>query len=155
MVSQIAQRAVPVRVGCAHREHFAELVIGNRDRKAGAAGGAVLDAAQANVEITARCRGIDARETDLDEARRPAETRREQLRDLDVEANDMRRIIRICLDVRRSAFGITTPPKNIGGLSARGAWQQERKTHEYRTTEGHRCQVTGYREFKPVRNESQ
>ena len=77
VAAEIAQGAVLVRVRRPHGQHFAELVVRNGDREPGAARRTVLDAAQPDVEITARRRGIDAGEADLNEARRPFKARRE------------------------------------------------------------------------------
>src|SRR5205807_1780143 len=82
--AQIFQAPIAVAVYGANRQHFAELVIGNRQRKPRAPGVAVLDAAQADVEVAARRGCVDRRETNLDEARRAPETGGKQLRDLDV-----------------------------------------------------------------------
>ena len=109
LASQIGQRAEAARIGRAHGQHLAELVVGYRDREARAPGRAVLDPAQGDVEIPARDRRVDTREPGLDESRSAAEAGGEQLRDLHVEADDARGIGRVGLDVRRAALGVTAP----------------------------------------------
>ena len=58
--AQVGQRAEPGAVGVAHGEDLAELVVRNRDRQPGAPRRAVLDAAQADVEVAARGGGVEA-----------------------------------------------------------------------------------------------
>ena len=73
----------------------------------------VLDAAQADVEVAALRRLIERGERDLHELRRAAELARDQLRDLDVEADDLRRIARVGFDKRRAAFGVAAPAQGL------------------------------------------
>ena len=125
-----AERPEPVLVGRSNGQHFAELVVRNRDREARAASRAVFDAAQADVEVAARRSRIDAREANLDEARRAPKRGCQQLCDVDVEPDDARRIVRIRLDERRAAFGIAAPSQLRRGLRTSCGWTQ-RKAHEY------------------------
>ena len=50
-------------------------------------------------------------ELDLDESRRAVERARDELRDLDIEADDLARVARVGLDERRAALGVTAPAK--------------------------------------------
>ena len=104
---------------CPHREDLAELVVGNRDRQAGAARGRVFDAAQADVEVAARGGRVEAREADLDEPRRAAEPIARAAARFHLEADDPRRIVRVGLDERRAAFGIAAPAQLRDGLRRR------------------------------------
>ena len=91
--AKIGQRAEAIAIRVANGEDFAELVVGNRDGQARAARRTVLDAAQPDVEIAACGGRVEARETDLHESRHAAKPAGEQLRDLDVESHDTRRVI--------------------------------------------------------------
>src|SRR2546425_3812934 len=85
--AQVGERAIFLRVRGTDREYLAKLVVGNRHREARTPGGAVLDAAEADVEVTARGGRVDAREADLDEASGAPESLGQQLRDSHVETN--------------------------------------------------------------------
>ena len=104
----------------ADREDLAKLVVRDGDSQAGAAGGAVLDPAQADVEVAARGGRVEGREADLHEARNAAESVGEELRDLDIEADDARGVGRIGFDERRAAFGVTTPAQFLARLGSDG-----------------------------------
>ena len=121
--AQIGERAKLSGVGRADAQHLAKLIIRKGDRVAGAPRRRVLDAAQADVGVAARDRLIDRCKGDLDEARLAAQPPRDQLGDLDVEADDARRVGRVGLDVtarrprRRPPIG--SPPE-----IAPKAWQR-------------------------------
>jgi hypothetical protein len=106
---QILERAVSLAIPGAHGENFAELVIRDGDGEPGLAGGCVLEAAQADVEIAPDDGGVEAREPNLDETGCPAQLAREQRRDLDVEPDDARRIAWIGFDKWRASLGVAAP----------------------------------------------
>ena len=142
---EIAERPEPVLVRRSNGQHFAELVVWNRDREARAASRAVFDAAQADVEVTARRSRIDAREANLDEARRSPRADASSCATSTSNPTTRERIVRIRLDVRRATFGITAPSQLRRGLRT-GCGGTQRKAHEYdQTLEGHRRRGTGYR----------
>ena len=80
---------IPSCVGIAHGEHFAECVVGNRRRERGSACGRVFDAAQADIGVAARDRLIDGGEGDEDESGLTVEATRDQVGDLDIEADEL------------------------------------------------------------------
>ena len=104
--AQIGERAEARGVARPHGQHFAEFVVGDGDGERRASRRRVLDAAHPDVEVAARHRGVDR--GDLDEPRRPPEPR-DELGDLDVEADHARRVVRVGLDVRRAAFRVAAP----------------------------------------------
>ncbi len=113
LVAQIRQRPEPRRIGVAYGEDFAEFVIRHGHRMRRPACRRVLDAAQADVGVTARDRLIDLPEVDVHEFRPPAEAASHQRGDFDVEADEIVRARRVGLDERRAAFGIASPAKDL------------------------------------------
>ena len=107
--AQILERAQPPGVLGSHRQHLAELVIGNGDGERRSPRRRVLDAAQPDIRVAARDRLIDRREGDHDESRRTAHAARDERRDLDVEADDLLGIGGIGLDERRAALRVAGP----------------------------------------------
>ena len=85
--AQIGERAEARHVCGPHAQHFAEFVVGNRQRQRRSARQRVLDAAQADVRIAPGDGLVDRREHDLNELRRAPEAAREQASDLDVETD--------------------------------------------------------------------
>ena len=107
--AQVGERTELSGVRRADAQHLAKLIIRKRHRVAGPARGRVFDAAQSDVGVAAGDGLIDRRERDLDEAGLAAESSRDELGDLDIEADDARRVGGIGLDIRRAAFGVTGP----------------------------------------------
>jgi len=91
----------------------------------------VLDAAQADVGVTAGNRLVDLAKIDVDELGPAAEPARHQRRDLDVEANEIVGSGRIGLDERRAPFGVARPAKDRGlllaGLAVAGPGGRKRR----------------------------
>ena len=106
---EVFERAESVAVGVANAQHLAELVVGDGDRHRRAAGRRVLDAAQPDLGVAARHRLVDGGVLDDHELRRPPESARDQLRDLDVEPDHRLGVARARLDERRSSFGVAGP----------------------------------------------
>jgi hypothetical protein len=130
---QVLERAIAITIALPHRQDLAKLVIRDGDGEAGAAGGAVLDATQSDVEVAACRRCIEARERDLHEPGYAAEPLSEQLRDVDVETDDPGRIRRVGLHEGRTAFGVAAPPQLRSWLRL-GDRRTNRKTHEPQDT---------------------
>ncbi len=125
---QIGERAIALAIAVADGEHFAELVIRDAGSERLAPRRNVFDAAQADVEVAALRGLIERGELHLQELRRPAKLAGDQLRDLDVEANELRGIARVGLDERRAAFGIAAPAQDL--LRAERRSGSEREQHE-------------------------
>ena len=66
-----------------------------------------------------------------DEARNPAESTREQLRDLDVKPHDARRVIGIRLDKRRASLRVAAPPKLHLRLRGKAPCSHERGNDDH------------------------
>ena len=113
---KIGERAKLSGVRRADTQHLAKLIIRKGDRVAGPPRGRVFDAAQPDVGVASGNGLIDRRERDLDEAGLAAESGCDELGDLDIEADDARRVGRIGLDIRRAAFGIAGPAEKRRGL---------------------------------------
>ena len=110
---EIGKRAITAAIAFAHRDHFSELVIRDAGSKRLAPRRNVFDAAQSDLEV-APLRGLIERgELHLQELRCPAKLAGDQLRDLDVKANELRGIARVGLDERRAAFGIAAPAEDL------------------------------------------
>ena len=133
---QIRERAEARRVGGAHREHLAKLVVRQRHGERRATRRRVLDAVERDVEVAARGGLVERCERDLDELRRATELLRDQLGDLDVEALHSLGMLRVGFDVRRAAFRIPCPPKRRRLLSSTFA-RRERKRDDDRGRERH------------------
>ena len=110
---QIGERAIAIAIAVANREHFAEFVIRDAGGERLAPRRNVFDAAQADVEVASLRGLIERRELHLQELRRAAQLSRDQLGDLDVEADQLRGIARIGFNERRAAFGIAAPPQRL------------------------------------------
>jgi hypothetical protein len=94
----------------------------------------VLEPAQPDVEVAARDGGVEAGERDLHEARRAAKLASDERGNLDVEADDARRVGRIGFDERRAAFGVAAPAElGRGGLCRRT--RRKRRDEEKRQTD--------------------
>jgi hypothetical protein len=85
--AQVGERAEALAVGLPHGEHLAELVVRDAGRQGGAARRDVFDAAQADVEVAAPRGLVEAAEGHLHELRACARLARDELGDLDVEAD--------------------------------------------------------------------
>jgi hypothetical protein len=72
---------------------------------------ACLDAAEADVEIAADGRLVELSEGDLDELRSASELESDELRDLDVEADELRRVVGLA-SMNAPALGV--PARRIG-----------------------------------------
>ena len=118
--AEIGEGAQRRRVGVADAEHLAEFVVRHRDREHRPPRRRVFEAAQADVGVAADDRLHDRREGDRDEFRRPSEPPRDQVRDLDVEADEAIGLPRIRFDERRAAFGIARPAKDFGRFCGAG-----------------------------------
>src|SRR5438034_1398898 len=79
--------------------------------RSGAPGGRILDAAEADIRVAARDGLIDRVERHELEARRPPDTARDEICDLDVEADERVWMRRVGLDKWSAALGIAGPPK--------------------------------------------
>ena len=101
-------------------QHLAKLIIRKRDRVAGPARGRVFDAAQPDVGVAPGNRLIDRRERNLDKAGLAAESARDELGDLDIEADDASRVGGIGFDIRRTALGVAGPSENWSGSVKKG-----------------------------------
>ena len=110
--AQIRERAEALAVGGAHREHLAKLVVRHARGDHRAARRRVLDAVEPDVEVAAHGGLVERCERDLDELRRATELLSDQLRDLDVEADELRRILGVRLHERRPALGVAAPAKD-------------------------------------------
>jgi hypothetical protein len=131
--AQILERTVASGVTLAYGEDLAKLEIGDGDGQAGAARCAILDATQTDVEVAASRRRVEARESDLHEARYAAEPFGEQLRDVDVETDDAGWIGGVGLNEGRTAFGVAAPAQLRSWLRT-GHRGSKRKTHEPQDT---------------------
>src|SRR6185503_11113432 len=69
----------------------------------------VLEAVESDVEVAALERRHQIRPVVLNEPRLHAEPARDRLRDVDLEADDLRRIVRILVKVRLAALQIGAP----------------------------------------------
>jgi hypothetical protein len=107
--------------------------VGGCRGNAGPPGRRVFDAAQPEVEVAARDRLVELREGDLDELRRPAERTRDELGNLDVQADQMRRIAAIGLDERRAPLGIAAPAERRLRLNRQRTGAEKQRTREYRS----------------------
>ena len=112
--AQIGERAKPVAIGVAHREHLAELgSTGSLAASAARRAGRVLDAAQADVEVAARRRLVERGE------RRPGRTAAVRPSSRAISSaistskpTQLLRIGRVGLDERRAALGVAAPAQD-------------------------------------------
>ena len=127
--AQVGERAEATRVGFADGQDLAELVVRDGDRQAGAAGRAVLDAAQADVEVAARRGRIEAGEADLHEARsRGRAPAASSCATSTSKPTTRERIGGVGLDKRRAPFGVAAPAQLRGSaLAACGPRQRRRR----------------------------
>ena len=103
-------------VAVADAQHFAEFVVGQRDRHRRPPGRRVLDPAQADVGVVARDALVDRIEADVDELGPPVEASGEKVRDFDVEPDELIGPGRIGFDKRCAAFRISCPAKHLRRL---------------------------------------
>src|SRR5690606_33675435 len=90
-------------------EHLAELVVRNGDGEPGAAARKIFESAEPDVEVAAGGGGVEAGEADLDELRDAPEAVGQEAGDLDVEADDPRRVTRVRLDEGGTPLRIAAP----------------------------------------------
>jgi hypothetical protein len=109
---QIGKRPQLLGVGCADAEHLVELIIRMRHRIRDAPRRRVLDAAEADLRVSAGDRLIDRGKCHLDELRGRPKILRDQLGYLDVEPGHLRRIGRVGLHVGRATLGVARPSKH-------------------------------------------
>ncbi len=148
--AQCFQRRQAGGVALPHRQHLAELVIGDGHRQPGTAAWQVFEAAQSDVEVAALDGRIEGGEPDLHEPRRAAEARREQCRDIHFEADHARRIARIGLHERRPAFGVAAEAQDARVLRHRAGGQQTADDGGEDEGPSHRrndkgCRASGFR----------
>ena len=131
---QIGERPVALRVGAADAQDLAESCsTGIVVRQRRAVGGRVFDAVEAEVRVAPGDRLGDGRKGDVDESRRASETARQQIGDLDLEADDAIGAGRIGLDIRRAAFGVSGPDqfrRRLGGDVGNRCRHEQREQHQ-------------------------
>ena len=123
--TQIGQRANAIAIRRPHRQDLSKFEVGQGDGVAGATRRRILDAGEANFEIPAFDRLIDAGPLHLNETRRPApppEPARDAFGDLYIEAPHARRIGRVGFHKGGATLGISTPHEHAGvrGRTLRG-----------------------------------
>src|SRR5581483_7396564 len=109
MAAESRERAIAIAIRRSNGENLLKFVVRDGHGDRAAPSGCVLDAAEADVEIAALDGLIELGEGGLHEDGRPAELAGDELGDLDVEADDLRRMSRIRFDERGAAFGIAAP----------------------------------------------
>src|SRR5262249_19517964 len=128
-----------------------KLVVRHRWSKCRAPHIGVLDAAQSNIGVAAFDRLLDRHEGDVHETGSPTKAARDEVRDFDLEADDAIGNLRICFNVRRAAFRVTSPhqfsPCLISGLSEALRGKPKRAAEEYRQRESERL-VAGHHRFR-------
>ncbi|HUP59570.1 MAG TPA: hypothetical protein VNA69_04025 [Thermoanaerobaculia bacterium] len=88
----------------------------------------VRDGGESDVEVAALHGLVDRRERDLHEQRLASEAFCDFIRDFDVEADELRRIVRVRFDVRRAALGVTAPAEDF--QSVRRPRQEDEENDE-------------------------
>ncbi len=121
MAGEIGKRPKTILVGATDCQRLAEPVIGNRVCHARAPRRALLEAAESNPEVAAEQRLVDRREGDVREPRRHVQLAGDERRDVNFEADQLRRILRVGLDVRSAALRIAAPGEFAHGRRLRSA----------------------------------
>ena len=108
---RVGERAKARRVGGAHREHLAKLVVRQRHGERRAPRRRVLDAVERDVEVAARSGLVERRERDLDELRRRPSSLAMSSAISTSKPTHARGILRVGFDVRRAALRVAGPPE--------------------------------------------
>ena len=122
--AQVGQGAKARSVCVAHAQHFAKLVIGNGGGHGGAPRRRVFNPAQADLGVAPLDGLIDGSKGNVDETGFAPEAARDEIGDLDVEADKFIRLGGVRFDKRRAAFRITRPEKFTGAFRRPGAHRQ-------------------------------
>ena len=109
--AKIRQGAEAGCVGVAHAEHFAKLIVRDRRRHGGAPRGSVFDSTQADLSVAALDGLVDRGKGDINKARLALQAARDQIGNLDIEADELVRLGGIRFDKGRAAFRIAGPTK--------------------------------------------
>ena len=128
--AKVGEGAETRRVGIAHAQHFAELVVGNGGRHGVAPRRRVFDPAQADLGVAALDGLIDGGKRNVDESGFAPEAARDEIGDLDVEADDFVRLGGVRFDKRRATFRVARPEKFTCPLRRRGANGQRYQCRE-------------------------
>ena len=140
--AQVGEPVEARRVGGAHGQHLAELEVRDRHRERRAPLRGVLDAGEAEVEIPARRRLVERLERDLDEGGRPPELPRDEGRDLDVEAAQLRGVRGIGLDEGGAPFRVAAPAQDGRARPGRRARRRARRSRARRAPRASRGEVS-------------
>ena len=113
--AQVGQAVDAPAVGCAHREHLAELVIRQRHREARMQCRSIFEARHAHREVAAGYGLFDRCPRDLYELRFTTESPRDHAGDLDIEAAHLAGVGRIGFHEGSTPFGIAAPAESLRG----------------------------------------
>ena len=127
---KVGEGAETRRVGVAHAQHFAKLVVGNGGGHGGAPRRRVFNPAQADLGVAPLDGLIDGSKGNVDEPGFAPEAARDEIGDLDVEADEFIRLGGVRFDKRRAAFRVTRPEEFTGAFRRPGAHGQRYQCRE-------------------------